>query len=59
MTQEEIREVNKRLYNKLPDVKNKEIIEQKKEELRIIADKKKIFGDVNNIYKTIIKLIET
>ena len=46
MTPEEMRDVNKRLYNRLVDVKNKDKEEEKREELRKMVDKKKIFTEV-------------
>ncbi len=46
MTPEEMRDVNKRLYYRLVDVKNKEKEEEKREELRKMVDKKKIFTEV-------------
>jgi len=50
MTAEEIRDVNKRLYNRLIDVKMKFKTEEKKENLRKMAEKKKKFTEVIIIY---------
>jgi hypothetical protein len=46
MSKEEVKEVNKRLYNKFNDSGTKIKEEKKKQDLKIISDKKKSFSEV-------------